>query len=31
MGDVIAKRLHGVSFAPRIRMLHKPAGGMKSL
>ena len=23
--------LHGANFAPRIHMLHKPAGGMKSL
>ena len=29
MGDVIAKWLHGAKFAPRIHMLHKPAGGMK--
>ena len=30
MGDVTAKRQHGANFAPRIHMLHKPAGGMKS-
>ena len=29
MGDVIARRLHGANFAPRIHMLHKPAGSMK--
>ena len=30
MGDFIAKRLHGANFAPRIHMLCKPVGSMKS-
>ena len=30
MGDIIAKRQHGVNFAPQIHMLRKPVGGMKN-
>ena len=31
MEDITAKQQHGANFASRIHMLHKPAGGMKSL